>query len=194
MGVAGIFFAELPLLIARFQILLAGGGRITQGSFYMWLAKDILFACLIVIVVAAQKIKTKYQKYLRSSCAPAFDNPNVFFEPEKRDRYIKRQRNRKDEIKHTTYPSVNSITKKVAPPTTPPQSLAVLPETVAFGSAELKRKPSPQIPHRPIHSSTPPEKKRKTSPSEGKKKVTFKIDKGRGRFSVLAAREDDHPV
>ncbi len=92
-GVAGVFFAELPLLIARIQIILADNKHnITQGSFYIWIVKDILFGVLIIPLLLSQKLKGKYMKYFSQSCAPPFDNPDVFFEPEKRDIEINKQR------------------------------------------------------------------------------------------------------
>lgn len=88
-GLAGIFFVESPMLIARFQIISTNASQVIHGSFYMWVMKDCLFVILIIIILLHQQFRKKYVKYfkLQASTAP-FDNPSVDFEPEKRDVYI----------------------------------------------------------------------------------------------------------
>ena len=84
-SVGGVFFAEIPLLVARFQILAGGATRFLSMTFYLWLMKDILFIILITVSVVAIKLGNRP---LQVPCKLAFDNTNVVFQPEKRDVYI----------------------------------------------------------------------------------------------------------
>ena len=86
-GCAGVLFVEIPLVIARFQIMITSNVHtFLYGTFYIWLLKDVLFICLIIIMMVLQgNIRMRLKK---ASCRPKFDNTDVIFEPEKRDTYI----------------------------------------------------------------------------------------------------------
>ena len=122
-GVTGIFLGELPFLIARIQIIAKDSHRVIQGSFYMWVVKDLLMMGLIVIVLFGQKITSKYDKIFNSSCTPLFDNPNVFFQPEVRDRHLDKPHKpvhlhnlaMKDAIKLINLPRNTSSAEKEGP-------------------------------------------------------------------------------
>lgn len=96
MGVAGIIFIEIPQLVARCQILAAGSAGPNQflsGVFYMWMIKDILFIPLIITLLLLQKMgRSPIVDVIKTPCAVNFDNPDVFFLPEKRDAYIVRHK------------------------------------------------------------------------------------------------------
>ena len=80
---SGMLFAEIPMLTARIHIVSVG--PLLPGSFYLWLVKDIVFLGLIAMLAYVQRFG---QKHLRIPCKPSFDSKDVFFQPEKRDRYI----------------------------------------------------------------------------------------------------------
>lgn len=96
MGVTGLVFVEIPQLVARCQILAAGSPdpyNLLPGVFYLWMIKDILFIPLIIILLMIQKMgSNKIVNAIRTPCAVNFDNPDVFFLPEKRDAYIVRHK------------------------------------------------------------------------------------------------------
>lgn len=84
----GVFFAEIPLLVARLQILSADGAQFLSATFFMWLTKDILFIVLIILSILVQKFGSKAMKI---PCKFTFDN-NIIFQPEKRDEYIVKEK------------------------------------------------------------------------------------------------------
>jgi hypothetical protein len=89
-GCSAILFTEIPLLVARFQILTADISRILPAVFYLWLIKDFIFLCLILVILLAQKLNKRY--VLKLPCKMNFDNPDIIFQPEKRDAYIERKK------------------------------------------------------------------------------------------------------
>lgn len=96
MGVTGLVFVEIPQLVARCQILAAGPSdpyNLLSGVFYLWMIKDILFIPLILTLLLLQKMgSSQIVNAIRAPCAVNFDNPDVFFQPEKRDAYIVRHK------------------------------------------------------------------------------------------------------
>lgn len=89
-GAAGVLFVETPLLVARCQIIFGGGAwHRSPAVFYMWLIKDVLLIVLIIVTVVLQKIGLPS---VMQPCGISFDNPDVFFQPEKRDVYIVRHK------------------------------------------------------------------------------------------------------
>ena len=97
-GTAGILFAEIPLVAVRSQVIAASDKSTTfhvlPVVFCMWLIKDSVFILIAVVVVVLFMIKAR-RKIEGTSCDScgrmAFDNPDVFFAPEKRDTYIAQQ-------------------------------------------------------------------------------------------------------
>ena len=89
LGTAGILFAEIPLLVTRCQIIAADSDESLPGTFYIWFLKDVMWIFLIVVLVYVEKFG---QKYLRIPCKPHFDDEHVYFQPEKRDKYIREYR------------------------------------------------------------------------------------------------------
>jgi hypothetical protein len=88
MGGAGILFAEIPLLAAHAQVIAVN--RHVSATFYTWTAKDIVFILVAVVTVVYYLVGTR-RDVIGASCGRlAFDNPDVFFLPEKRDAYIVR--------------------------------------------------------------------------------------------------------
>ena len=90
-GSSGLIFAEIPFLVARFQIWVSSRSRFLPGAFYAWLVKDLIFIGLIVVTVMVQ---TFGQKLMRIPCRPLIDpeGSSIVFQPEKRDAYIQRRR------------------------------------------------------------------------------------------------------
>ena len=96
-GAAGILFAEIPLMVVRSRVI-AGGESSTSHPlpvvFYIWLIKDSAFIVVAVAMSAIYVVRVRRNTEGRScnSCGRmAFDNPDVFFAPEKRDTYIAQQ-------------------------------------------------------------------------------------------------------
>lgn len=85
-AISGVLFTEIPLLVARVQIIAVDVTLPLPGPFYMWMVKDLLFTCLLVILLVGQKIAQR--KSARVLCKINLDTPNVVFQPEKRDAYI----------------------------------------------------------------------------------------------------------
>ncbi|KAI0240315.1 hypothetical protein LSAT2_008995 [Lamellibrachia satsuma] len=90
-GSSGLIFAEIPFLVARFQVWVSSRSRLLPGAFYAWFIKDVLFIGLIVVTVM---IQTFGQKLMRIPFQPRHsrDGSDIVFEPEKRDAYIHRRR------------------------------------------------------------------------------------------------------
>jgi len=90
-GSSGLIFAEIPFLVARFQVWASAHSRLLPGAFYAWFIKDVIFIGLIVVTVM---IQTFGQKLMRIPCQPrrASDGSDIVFQPEKRDAYIQRRR------------------------------------------------------------------------------------------------------
>lgn len=109
MGVAGIIFIEIPQLVARCQIIAAGSTgpyQFLSGIFYMWMFKNILFIPLITTLLLLQKMgRNPIVNVIKTPCAVNFDNPDVFFLPEKRDAYIIRH---KHTLSHEKFSSVSN--------------------------------------------------------------------------------------
>ena len=92
MGAASIFFAEVPLLVARFNILAADMVHFLPGTFYFWLMKDMLAIMLLCAMVLMQKLGKKYISNIPCTPIKSFDTQNLLFQPEKRDVYIVKQK------------------------------------------------------------------------------------------------------
>lgn len=92
-GSSGLIFAEIPFLVARFQVLASSHARLLPGAFYAWFVKDVIFIGLIVVTVM---IQTFGQKLMRIPFQQrrASDGSDIVFQPEKRDAYIQRRRSR----------------------------------------------------------------------------------------------------
>jgi len=97
-GAAGILFAEIPLMVVRSRVIAAGSESSTSHPlpvvFYIWLIKDSAFIVVAVAMSAIYVVRVRRNTGGRScnSCGRmAFDNPDVFFAPEKRDTYIAQQ-------------------------------------------------------------------------------------------------------
>ncbi len=170
-GVAGVLFVEVPLLAARFQIMLTDEQKFLHGTFYMWILKDTLFICLIVFTLVLQlRVKAWFKQH---PCGPKFDNTDVFFQPEKRDTYIHYQRR-------------NRCPSPVLTPALAKErfqsSSSSLSSNATNNSREDITQPIKPVPVRPkvqvVTKNAPPEEKKK-------KKVTFKLDVG---FSSKAPR------
>lgn len=98
-GTVALSFVQIPLISARCQILAQGGGAGVANSsewrqlnltgvFYLWLAHDIIQALAIPVFLLSRQCHCARL----SSCGPQFDNTDVFFQPEKRDKYIMKRR------------------------------------------------------------------------------------------------------
>jgi len=91
LGGVGVLFAEIPLLASHVQILTVS--LHVSSMFYGWMVKDVVFILVAVISVIFYAVGSK-RDVLGASCGRlAFDNPDVFFLPEKRDAYIVRHHN-----------------------------------------------------------------------------------------------------
>ena len=94
--IASVVFVEIPQLAARFQIMAAGPTdpyRLLPGVFYLWALKDGSFIVIIAGLLILQKLgPNRFLDAIRVPCAASFDNPDVLFQPEKRDAYIVRHK------------------------------------------------------------------------------------------------------
>ncbi len=172
-GIAGVLFVEVPLLVARFQIMLTDAQKFLHGTFYMWILKDTLFICLIISTLVLQ---LRVQSWLkRNPCGPRFDNTDVFFQPEKRDTYIHYQRK-------------NRCPSPVLTPALAKERFQSSTSSLSSGATNNSReditRPIKPVPLKPqVQVVT---KSAKSPPGEKKKKkVTFKLDVG---FSSKAPR------
>jgi len=92
----GILFVEIPLVVVRSQVIAAANQapafRRLPVVFCMWLIKDSAFIAIAVVTVVLYVVKARRGKTEGMSCNScgrmAFDNPDVFFAPEKRDTYL----------------------------------------------------------------------------------------------------------
>jgi len=95
-GTAGILFAEIPLLVVRARVIAESSGfrRPLPVVFYIWLIKDCVFIVIAMVTLAFYLVHVR-RRTAGTSCnacgRAAFDNPDVFFAPEKRDTYIAQQ-------------------------------------------------------------------------------------------------------
>ena len=90
-GSVAVLFCEIPLIVARCRTLAVDLQHILPGTFYVWLIKDIVFVPIILVLIYVQKFG---RKYLRLPCKNYDKDTDFHFEPEKRDRYIyKNKRN-----------------------------------------------------------------------------------------------------
>ena len=95
-GTAGILFAEIPLLVVRARVIAESSGfrRPLPVVFYIWLIKDCVFIVIAMVTLAVYLVQVR-RRTAGTSCnacgRAAFDNPDVFFAPEKRDTYIAQQ-------------------------------------------------------------------------------------------------------
>ena len=80
-----ILFCEIPMLVARFQILFTSLHRVVIGSFILWIIKNLIFIVLIFLYVFLPKIQKGVSRW---KCKPMIDSDKAFFKPEKRDAYI----------------------------------------------------------------------------------------------------------
>ena len=167
-GCAGVLFAEIPLLIARFQIMLTSKAHtFLYGTFYIWMLKDILFICLIITMMVLQgDIRSRLKK---ASCRPKFDSTHVAFEPEKRDAYIHHQQRQKVPSPILTHQMIKERHKASLASSSSNSSKASSFEDIRAMKAEGRKPPR----------TTQVEQK-------AKKKVTFKLDMS-SKF-----RESDH--
>jgi len=95
-GTAGILFAEIPLLVVRARVIAESSGfrRPLPVVFYIWLIKDCVFIVIAMVTLAVYLVQVRRRTAgtLCNACGrAAFDNPDVFFAPEKRDTYIAQQ-------------------------------------------------------------------------------------------------------
>ena len=90
-GVAGVFFTEIPFIVARFQVIFVNVKVMLPGSFYFWMVKDFLFIILLVLLMVLDRYGNKLVNRFSKQCQPEFDKL-VFFKPEKRDVYIQQKR------------------------------------------------------------------------------------------------------
>ena len=97
-GAAGILFAEIPLLVVRSRVIAASNEssnfRPLPVVFYIWLIKDSVFIviAMVMLVMSMVRVRRKTEVLSCNACGRmAFDNPDVFFAPEKRDTYIAQQ-------------------------------------------------------------------------------------------------------
>jgi len=99
-GAAGILFAEIPLVVVRSQVIATYDHRSSTSRqrlpvvFILWLVKDATFISIsmVLVVIYLVKARRKVDGLSCDSCGRvAFDNPDVFFAPEKRDTYIAEQ-------------------------------------------------------------------------------------------------------
>ena len=81
-GISAVCFAEIPFIVARFQILILDPSVKLPGNFYLWAVKDVIFIFLIVFVLGIKKLGQTYKR----TCAPITRN-KTYFQPEKRDVY-----------------------------------------------------------------------------------------------------------
>jgi len=95
-GTTGIVFAEIPLVVVRSQVIAAynhqsGTSRLLPAVFILWFVKDSTFILIsmVLAVIYVVRVRRKVGAIACDSCGRmAFDNPDVFFAPEKRDTYI----------------------------------------------------------------------------------------------------------
>ena len=95
-GAAGILFAEIPLVVVRSQVVAAYNHQSATfhrlpAVFILWFVKDATFILISMVLVVMYMVKArrKVGAMACDSCGRmAFDNPDVFFAPEKRDSYI----------------------------------------------------------------------------------------------------------
>ena len=80
-----IFFCEVPMLVARIQILRVGVNRILVGTFILWIIKNVFFVFFIFLYVFFTKVRKVFRNM---QCKPLLDSDRAFFKPEKRDAYI----------------------------------------------------------------------------------------------------------
>jgi len=95
-GTAGILFVEIPLLVVRARVIAESSGfrRPLPVVFYIWLIKDCVFIVIAMVTLAVYLVQVRRRTAgtLCNACGrAAFDNPDVFFAPEKRDTYIAQQ-------------------------------------------------------------------------------------------------------
>jgi len=95
-GAVGIIFAEIPLVVVRSQVIAVynhqpSTSRQLPVVFILWLVKNTAFISISIVLVVTYVVKARL-KVGGASCDAcgrmAFDNPDVFFAPEKRDTYI----------------------------------------------------------------------------------------------------------
>ena len=99
-GASGILFAEVPLVVVRAQVIAVYYQQPSPSSrqlpvvFILWLIKNTTFILISMVLVAIYtvRVRRKVGSTLCNACGRmAFDNPDVFFAPEKRDTYIAEQ-------------------------------------------------------------------------------------------------------
>jgi len=95
-GAAGILFAEIPLMVVRSRVIAESSvfEPPLPVVFYIWLIKDSAFIIIAMVMAAIYvvRLRRKTEGMLCNACGRmAFDNPDVFFAPEKRDTYIAQQ-------------------------------------------------------------------------------------------------------
>ena len=211
MCVTGILFAEIPMLVARFQVLATR--QTLPGSFYLWLIKDVIFIVLIAVLAYVQRFG---HRYLRIPCKPSFDNKHVFFQPEKRDKYINEYRRNlylqslkqancssdSDSDDDASLPKCKSVPNISACDRNEhlPPSRSISKSTTHLDQLQHvpKEKDSNKFLDKFIQTAIfkPTKKKAVTSTAKTKKpkRVSFKIELGRGRFIEMKARSDSPPV
>jgi len=101
-GASGILFAEVPLVVVRSQVIAVYYRQSSQTLsrqlpvvFILWLIKNTTFILIAMVLVAIYTVRVRRKvggDVLCNACGRmAFDNPDVFFAPEKRDTYIAEQ-------------------------------------------------------------------------------------------------------
>lgn len=201
LAVSGILFAEIPLLVARCQIVAADVDVVLPGSFYMWFIKDILWLVLIAILVYVQRFG---QKYLRIPCKPHFQD-HLYFQPEKRDAYINEYR--RSHSKVVPAQVIIATTPLLTKSNSEPNMLKCSEERIDFASTSkstpdldnVGKEPVKQEkaakPLLPFSLKFQSDKSGATKTKKNaKKRVTFRIDLGMGRFREMKPRSDSPPV
>lgn len=193
LAVSGIVFAEIPLFISRCHILVQHKGNALPGTFYVWFMKDILWLVLIPVLLYVQRFG---QKYLRIPCKPRFENKHLHFEPEKRDAYINRHKRKIYSVASKDSSSVpcstlqkcnsepNISCKKAKLNVVGSRSMSSLDklEKNAFTNPKFVSKAHLTFQVKKCNNK---QKKQKS-----KKRVTFKLDLGMGKFLELKPRSD----
>ena len=169
-GAVGILFAEIPLVSVRSQIIAAyhqsSTFRQLPAVFCIWLVKDVAFIIIAVVMVVMYMVKARRKTGAGgSSCGRmAFDNPDVFFAPEKRDTYIAQRHG-------LTAPGVPRLTAPAVPQDPATESSALMDET----------------------KTKTPSSTSKAGAKKSKKCVTFRLDVNEGGSSKHVS-EDCRPA
>ena len=210
----GILFAEIPMLVTRMRLMTSMPHSL-PGSFYLWLIKDIVFIGLILVLGYVQRFG---QKYLRLPFKPSVNSSkHVFFQPEKRDRYINQLRtamyhqtrreamcsnnNEVSDSSNSLIPKCKSVPDMSARHLYDNSSLTASKSTTHLD--QMNKLPAPEsnffvkfTSHFTTSKLTNVQQSKEHSAAASKKakRVSFKVELGGGRFLSVKARSDSPPV